>query len=189
MQLTTDRLLLRQWQAIDRDAFVAINQDPAVMRWLGPSLTEAQSDAFCERIQTSWQSNGFGLFAVERHDTPGFIGYIGLAVPRFEAPFMPCVEIGWRLARAHWGHGLATEGARAVLDWAVYTLALPNIVSFTVRDNLPSRRVMAKIGLTHNPADDFDHPLLAADNPLRPHVLYRSIFTLRACDLGPAEVG
>jgi len=173
MHLTTDRLHLRQWCANDRDAFVAINQDLAVMRWLGPSLTETQTDAFITRIQTSWQTNGFGLFAVELRDTPGFIGYIGLAVPRFEAPFMPCVEIGWRLASAHWGHGLATEGAHAVLDWAAHTVALPNIVSFTVRDNIASRRVMEKIGLTHNPADDFDHPLLAADNPLRPHVLYR----------------
>jgi RimJ/RimL family protein N-acetyltransferase len=173
MHLTTDRLLLRQWHETDRDAFVAINQDPAVMRWLGPSLTEAQTDAFIARIQTSWQTNGFGLFAVERRDTPGFIGYIGLAVPRFEAHFMPSIEIGWRLASAHWGQGLATEGAHVVLDWAVHTVSLPNIVSFTTRDNLPSRRVMAKIGLTYTPADDFDHPMLAADNPLRPHVLYR----------------
>lgn len=180
MYLTTDRLLLRQWRDDDLAAFAAINQDPAVMRWLGPSLTEAQTDAFIMRIQTSWQTNGFGLFAVELRDMPDFIGYIGLAVPRFEAPFTPCVEIGWRLASAHWGRGLATEGARAVLNWAVHTLALPNIVSFTVRDNLASRRVMAKIGLTHNPADDFDHPLLAADNPLRPHVLYRCPATAEA---------
>jgi RimJ/RimL family protein N-acetyltransferase len=173
MHLTTDRLQLRQWRETDRDAFVAINQDPAVMRWLGSIMTESQTDAFVGRIQTSWQANGFGLFAVELRDTPGFIGYIGLAVPRFEAPFMPCVEIGWRLDSAHWSQGLATEGARAVLNWAVHTLALQNIVSFTVRDNLPSRRVMEKIGLTHNPTDDFDHPMLAADNPLRPHVLYR----------------
>jgi ribosomal-protein-alanine N-acetyltransferase len=173
MYLTTDRLHLRQWRDDDLAAFAAINQDPAVMRWLGPIMTFAQTQAMLERIRTSWQTNGFGLFAVERRDASGCIGYIGLAVPRFEAPFTPCVEIGWRLASTHWGRGLATEGARAVLNWAVHTLALPNIVSFTVRDNLASRRVMAKIGLTYNPADDFDHPLLAADNPLRPHVLYR----------------
>ncbi|MFN5060976.1 MAG: GNAT family N-acetyltransferase, partial [Chloroflexota bacterium] len=113
MYLTTDRLLLRQWRDDDLAAFAAINQDPAVMRWLGPSLTEAQTDAFIMRIQTSWQTNGFGLFAVELRDMPDFIGYIGLAVPRFEASFTPCVEIGWRIASTHWGHGLATEGARA----------------------------------------------------------------------------
>lgn len=173
MHLTTERLLLRQWRDDDLAAFAAINQDPAVMRWLGPVMTIDQTSAMLERIHTSWQTNGFGLFAAERHDTPGCIGYIGLAVPRFEAHFTPCVEIGWRFASQYWGQGLATEGAQAVLTWAVHTLQLPNIVSFTVRDNLPSRRVMEKIGLTHNPADDFDHPLLAADNPLRPHVLYR----------------
>lgn len=173
MQITTDRLILRQWRDDDLAAFAAINQDPAVMRWLGPVMTIDQTSAMLERIRLGWQTNGYGLFAVELHNIPGCIGYIGLAVPRFAAHFMPCVEIGWRLASQYWGHGLATEGAQAVLTWAVHTLQLPNIVSFTVRDNLPSRRVMEKIGLTHNPADDFDHPLLSADNPLCPHVLYR----------------
>lgn len=173
MHLTTDRLILRQWRDDDLAAFAAINQDPAVMRYLGPVMTIDQTSAMLERIRLSWQTNGFGLFAVARRDSLGCIGYIGLAVPRFEAHFMPCVEIGWRLASQHWGQGLATEGALTVRDWAINTLKLPTLVSFTVRDNLPSRRVMQKIGLTHNPADDFDHPLLAADNPLRPHVLYR----------------
>lgn len=173
MNLTTDRLHLRQWRDDDLAAFAAINQDPAVMRYLGPVMTIDQTSAMLERIRLSWQTNGFGLFAVERRDAPGCIGYIGLAVPRFEAHFTPCVEIGWRLASQHWGHGLATEGALAVREWAVHILNLPTLVSFTVRDNLPSRRVMQKIGLTHDPADDFDHPMLTADNPLRPHVLYR----------------
>jgi RimJ/RimL family protein N-acetyltransferase len=102
-----------------------------------------------------------------------FIGFVGLAVPDFEAPFMPCVEILWRLAAPYWNLGLATEGARAVLDYAFSTVGLDEVLSFTVPANVRSRRVMEKLGLTHNPADDFDHPGLSSDHPLRRHVLYR----------------
>ena len=105
--------------------------------------------------------------------TGEFIGYVGLAVPGFEAHFTPCVEIGWRLATPYWNLGLATEGARAVLDYAFSTVGLNEVVSFTVPANVRSRRVMEKLGLTHNPSDDFDHPRLPPDHPLRRHVLYR----------------
>ena len=174
MQLSTTRLLLRQWHDADMAPFARVNQDPAVMRWIGDPLTYAQTEAWVARMRVTWQERGFGLFAVELRHTPGCIGYIGLSVPRFEAHFTPCVEIGWRLAHAQWGQGLASEGAQAVLTWAEQELRLPEVVSFTTRENVASQRVMQKIGLTHNQADDFDHPLLSPDHPLRPHVLYRS---------------
>jgi ribosomal-protein-alanine N-acetyltransferase len=111
---------------------------------------------------------------VERLDTHEFIGFVGLAAPRFDTAFTPCVEIGWRLAHRHWGSGFAPEGAAAALDWGFSQLALPGdeIVSFTSATNLNSQRVMQKLGMHRDPADDFDHPLVA-DGPLRRHVLYR----------------
>ena len=102
-----------------------------------------------------------------------FIGFVGLAVPRFEAHFTPCVEIGWRVAADQWNRGYATEAACAVLKYGFEIIGLSEIVSFTVPINLPSRRVMEKIGMTHNSADDFDHPLIPEGHPLRRHVLYR----------------
>jgi RimJ/RimL family protein N-acetyltransferase len=102
-----------------------------------------------------------------------FVGFVGLAVPRFDSPFMPCVEIGWRLAAEHWGRGYATEGARAALDFGFQRLSLDEIVSYTVPDNVRSRRVMEKIGMTHRSDEDFDHPLLPQGHRLRRHVLYR----------------
>jgi RimJ/RimL family protein N-acetyltransferase len=110
---------------------------------------------------------------VEVRGGAAFAGFVGLSVPRFEAHFAPCVEIGWRLAAQHWGHGYATEGARAALAFGFGTLGLEEIVAFTAPRNVRSRRVMEKIGMTYDPADDFDHPLLPEGHPLRRHVLYR----------------
>lgn len=174
MQLQTPRLQLRQWHDDDIAQFVAINQDPEVMRWIGEPLSEAQTSAWVARIRETWQENGFGLFAVELRDTPGCIGYIGVTAPRFVAHFTPCVEIGWRLAHAHWGQGLATEGAAAVLEWAHTSVQLPEVVSFTTKGNVASQRVMQKIGMQYHAADDFAHPNLPADHPFSAHVLYRS---------------
>ena len=172
--LTTTRLILRPWHDDDITPFAAINQDAAVMRWIGDPLTLAQTEAWVGRMRTMWHEHGLGLFAAELRDTPGCIGYIGLSIPRFTAHFTPCVEIGWRLASAVWGQGLASEGATAVLAWAHTVLQLPEVVSFTTRGNVASQRVMQKIGMHYSPADDFDHPMLPADHPLRPHVLYRA---------------
>jgi RimJ/RimL family protein N-acetyltransferase len=195
--LSTPRLLLRPWQDSDREPFAQMNADPRVMEFLIGPLSREESDRLVDHIQAHFQQHGFGLFAAELReassrttepDSPktsprprlssassavSFIGFIGLAVPAFEAHFTPCVEIGWRLAPAHWGCGLATEGARAVLRYAFETLALEEVVSLTVPANLASRRVMEKVGMTHSPADDFDHPLLPPGHPLRRHVLYR----------------
>lgn len=172
-ELSTARLLLRRWRASDRLPFQALNADPRVMEWMPAPLSPQESDALCTRIDQHFERHLFGVYAAELLEEKAFIGYIGLNIPAFQAPFMPCVEIAWRLAYDFWGQGLATEGARAVLRYAFETLKLPSLVSFTVPQNLRSRRVMEKLGMVHDPCNDFDHPGLPAGHPLRRHVLYR----------------
>ena len=171
--LATERLFLRPWRESDREPFARINADPVVMQHFPAPLSRAESDAVVDRIEAHFRQRGFGPFAAELRDEHTFIGFIGLSVPSFDAHFTPCVEIGWRLAAAYWGRGLATEGALAVKQYGFETLALDELVSFTVPANIGSRRVMEKIGMTNDPADDFDHPNLPEGHPLRRHVLYR----------------
>lgn len=172
-ELRTERLILRQWRDTDREPFARMNQDPAVMEFFQGLLNPAETEAMVDRIEAQFAERGFGLWAAELLDSGEFIGYVGLAVPRFDAAFTPCVEIGWRLASEHWGRGLATEGSREVVRCAFERLGMREIVSFTVPVNFRSRRVMEKLGMTHDPREDFDHPSLPAGNPLRRHVLYR----------------
>jgi ribosomal-protein-alanine N-acetyltransferase len=169
----TDRLILREWRKADRAPFAAMNADPAVMEHFPAPLTRSQSDAFVERITEHLAEHGFGLWALERRSTGEFLGFTGLAVPRFAAHFTPAVEVGWRLSRQAWGRGYATEAARAALNAGFSDFGLAEIVSFTVPANLRSRAVMERLGMTHEEADDFDHPALPLDSPLRRHVLYR----------------
>ena len=143
------------------------------MAYFPAPLSRHESDVLVTRIEAHFAEHGFGLWAVEIPHVVPFAGFIGLAIPRFTAHFTPCVEIGWRLAAAHWGQGYATEGARAVLRFGFETLGLNEIVSFTLPANHRSRRVMERIGMHHNLADDFDHPALPEGHPLRRHVLYR----------------
>lgn len=171
--IRTERLLLRRWLPEDLEPFAAMNSDPRVMRHFPDLLSRQESDALAARIEESFDENGFGLWAVEISGMTAFAGFIGLNIPRFQAHFTPAVEVGWRIAAEHWNRGYATEGARAVLRFGFDTLQLDEIVSFTVPANLASRRVMEKIGMKHDPADDFDHPLLPVGHPLRRHVLYR----------------
>ena len=171
--IATSRLQLRRWSPSDRQPFRAINADPRVMEFMPGLLSPQASDDLIARIDHHFDRHGFGVFAAELIEGKVFIGYIGLHVPSFDAPFMPAVEIAWRLAFDHWGSGLATEGARAVVQYAFETLSLPSLVSFTVPHNLRSRRVMEKIGMVHDSASDFDHPSLSAGHPLRRHVFYR----------------
>jgi RimJ/RimL family protein N-acetyltransferase len=171
-RVETERLILRTWREADREPFARINADPAVMEFFPASLSRAESDEGVDRIEKHFRERGFGLFAAELRRDGTFIGFIGLNVPRFVAHFTPCVEIGWRLAAAHWGQGLATEGARAVVRHGFETLALDEIVAFTIPANVRSRRVMEKLGMTHDPEDDFDHPGLEPGHPMRRHVLY-----------------
>ena len=171
--LTTARLLLRQWRDEDLDPYAALNADPRVREFY-PSLQSYQESAdSMHRIRDHFQRRGFGLWAVEVIGGAPFIGFIGLSVPSFDAPFMPCVELGYQLAFATWGHGYATEGSRAAVEFGFATAGLPEIVAMTTVGNERSRRVMERLGMTRNPADDFDHPHLAAGHPLRRHVLYR----------------
>ncbi|MGH8862117.1 MAG: GNAT family N-acetyltransferase [Jatrophihabitantaceae bacterium] len=170
--LTTERLILRPWRDDDLALFAALNADPEVMRFFPHTLDRQRSDAMADRIRTRVDEHGWGLWAAEVPDVAAFIGFIGLQPIPFDAPFTPTVEVGWRLAREHWGRGYAPEGAAAALDYAFATLGLDEVVSMTIPDNLPSQRVMQKVGMTRNPADDFDHPTLAHWDR-RAHVLYR----------------
>ena len=188
--LTTERLLLRPWRASDRAPFAALNADPRVMRYLGPPLARAASDALADRIEAHFAEHGFGMWAVEVRGVAEFVGIVGLGVARFEAHFTPCVEVAWRLAAAHQGCGYATEAARAALRFGFEELALAEIVALTTRENSASRAVMGRLAMQHNPRDDFEHPALAPDNPLRPHVLYRisSGTFLDVCSRMPGDV-
>jgi RimJ/RimL family protein N-acetyltransferase len=171
--LRTERLILRPWRDRDVAAFAALNADPEVMAEMGGPRNRADSEAVTRRIRAHFDAHGYGVWAAELPDVASFIGFIGLAIPGFEAFFTPCVEIGWRLARPHWGQGYASEGARAALDFGFDKLGLGEIVSFTTTTNLRSRRVMQRIGMTRRAEQDFDHPNLPEGHPLRRHVLYR----------------
>ena len=172
-ELRTDRLRLRRWLPADRAPFAALNADPRVTTYLPAPLSREESDILVAGIEAHFDRYGFGLWAVEICNVASFAGFVGLSVPRFEEHFTPCVEIGWRLGAEYWGHGYATEAARAVLDIGFAAFELDEIVTFTVQANERSRRVMQKIGMRHNRADDFNHPLLPDGHPLRRHVLYR----------------
>lgn len=173
MVIETDRLVLRRWIASDREPFARMNADPRVMEFMPAALSRQESDQLADRIEAHFRERDFGLYAAEQRRDHSFIGYTGLAVPGFRANFTSCVEIGWRLSAEHWGQGLATEGARAVARHAFEVLGIKDLVSFTVPSNFRSLRVMEKLGMTHDPADDFDHPNLPTGHPLRRHVLYR----------------
>ncbi|WP_411284265.1 GNAT family N-acetyltransferase [Lapillicoccus sp.] len=169
----TPRLVLRQWRDTDREQFAALNADPVVMEHFPAPLTRAESDAMVDRLTARIDADGYGLWAVEVRDTHEFIGFVGLARPTFETAFTPCTEIGWRLARAAWGQGFATEAASAALDVAFGPLGLDEVLSWTFMGNLASRAVMERLGMTRDPADDFDHPRLPEGDRLRRHVLHR----------------
>ncbi|MFL6155236.1 MAG: GNAT family N-acetyltransferase [Marmoricola sp.] len=171
--LRTERLDLRQWRESDREPFAALNADPVVMEHFPKLLTRAESDAMIDRHEVALAAGEPGVFAAEVRATGEFIGFIGLAVPKFHAAFTPCVEVGWRLARSAWGQGYASEAGLAALRYGFTTLGLDEIVSFTSVGNLRSRAVMERIGMTRDPAEDFEHPNLEPGHRLRPHVLYR----------------
>lgn len=136
-------------------------------------LTHAQSDAMIDQMEAHFDERGFGLWALAIADTGQFIGFTGLSTPRFPGHFMPAIEIGWRLARSAWGFGYASEAAHCALRFGFEEADLPEIVSFTAIGNVRSQAVMSRIGMTRDPADDFDHPLVPEGSRLRRHVLYR----------------
>ncbi len=169
----SQRLILREWKTEDLAPFVLINQDPLVMEHMPALLSKEESTAFRDRIVAHFQEHSFGLYACETKDTHEFIGYVGLQQYTQKTHFAPTVEIGWRLSSQHWGKGYATEAAKLVLDKGFREFNLPEIVSLTIPANVPSQRVMQKLGMHHDPKDNFHHPALPHDHPLSWHVLYR----------------
>ncbi len=168
--IETPRLLLRQWHINDIPVYCALNLDPVVMEFF-PSVTgETASREHAEKIQKMISQKGYGLFAVERKDSGSFIGFTGLSHPSFKAPFTPCTEIGWRLAKEHWGNGFATEAAKAVLQFAFNKLNFTEILSFTATLNKRSENIMQKTGMQKK--ENFLHPSLPNGHRLQEHVLY-----------------
>jgi RimJ/RimL family protein N-acetyltransferase len=172
IEFKTARLALRAWKEWHREPFAAMNSDPEVMRYFPSLSTAEQSNAIVDVWSQQLAEIGWSNWAVETLDTGEFIGFIGLSVPRRHLPFSPCVEIGWRLKQAAWGHGYATEGATECLRVGFEQLGLEEVVSFTALVNVPSIRVMQRIGMTDANAD-FEHPAVPQGSALRPHCLYK----------------
>jgi len=176
IELPTPRLTLRQWRPSDLEPFAAMNADADVMRYYPETWTKEQSDAFAQRVMRLIDERGWGFWAVEERASCQFIGFVGLHVPSHELPFAPCVEVGWRLAKAHWGRGYATEAARAAIVFGFDRLRLVQIVAFTSIGNVRSRAVMERLGMTVD--GEFDHLDVPIESGLRRHVLYRLYSTL-----------
>jgi len=171
--LETPRLLLRRWTAADREPFAGMNADAEVMRYFPATLSRTQSDAFADRIQAAFDADGFGLWALEVRGGEPFVGFTGIWRLPESNPHAGKVEVGWRLARAAWGNGYTVEAARTAVAYGFDQAGLDEIVSMTAVANAPSRAVMERLGMLHDPAEDFDHPEVPQDSPLCRHVLYR----------------
>ncbi len=172
IEFDTKRLHVRQWREADFVPFATLNGDPKVMEYFPKLLNRTESDEVATRIQTTIAERGWGFWAVALKTTNTFIGFVGLHIPTIELPCSPCVEIGWRLATAHWGQGYAPEAANAALGIGFETLGLDEIVSFTALQNHRSQRVMEKLGMQKDTAT-FEHPNVPMGNALREHCLYR----------------
>ena len=170
-EISTERLIMRGWRESDLAPWAAMNADPEVRRYVGPLLTPGQAEAWVLNFQDDLDRHGFGFWALEVRASGDFIGFTGLDIVEEEMP-VTGVEIGWRLARSAWGHGYATEAARAALEYGFGILTLPEIVAITMAANLRSQAVMERIGMTRDPAEDFDDPDVAEPS-LRRHVVYR----------------
>jgi RimJ/RimL family protein N-acetyltransferase len=170
--IETGRLILRPYRDADRAAFAELNGHPEVGAWLGGVLDRAQSDALMDRLGAHMAENGYGFWGAERKADGRLVGAIGLMTMGDDLPAPGAVELGWRLHPDAQGAGLATEGARAARDWALANLDVPELVAITAETNVRSQAVMRKLGMTHDPARDFDHPRLADDHPLKRHVFY-----------------
>lgn len=173
MILETERLILRPWRDDDRPLFADFLADPEVMRFYPRPRTREEANDWIDANIAGLEKGTGHFLAAERKSDGAFIGLIGTSEFDFDLPGHPKREVGWVLGKDYWGHGYAPEGARASLAHAFDVLGVPEVVAFTYRGNLPSRRVMEKLGMTRDPADDFDHPRIAEGDPIRPHVLYR----------------
>ncbi len=173
MPIVSDRLILRDWCDADRQPFADMSADPSVMEFLLPLATRDACDAWIDRQRAHSAKYGFCFWAVTEKHGGAFLGAVGLLHVAYSAHFTPAVELGWRIARAFWGQGYAPEAAKAALQYGFDTLKLPEIVANAAVGNEKSRRVMAKLGMRHDPADDFDHPRVPDGSPLKRQVLYR----------------
>ncbi len=171
-EIITPRLILRPWRDADRAPLAAITGDPHTMRFFGITRTPAQSDAWMDRTQAHIDRNGFGIWATELPDT-GLIGFVGLSTIPLHLPVTPGVELVWTLGASWWGHGYAPEAALAAAADGFSRLGPAELLAFTAAVNAPSRRVMEKIGMRHDPVASFDHPGIAAGHISLRHVLYR----------------
>jgi RimJ/RimL family protein N-acetyltransferase len=172
-ELRTERLLLRRWRDSDREPFFLINSDPRVMEFYPKPFTRNESDDVMDRYETSFNENGFGRFAVERCSDAVFLGMAGILTATHPARQETFIDIGWRLSSDYWGHGFATEAARTIVRHAFEDLNLDALVALAAAANVRSVRVMQKLGMAHNPSDDFDEPQFPIGHPARHHVLYR----------------
>ena len=172
-ELRTERLLLRRWRAEDLEPCAAMNTQAEVVEHLPSSFSRAESAAFRERIEHSFERRGYGLWAIELIGREPFVGCAGLLDVGADLPFAAAVEVGWRLAYEWWGRGLATEAAAAAIAYGFEELGLTELLAYTARRNERSRRVMARLGMRHDRAEDFLHPALGPEDPLAPHVVYR----------------
>jgi RimJ/RimL family protein N-acetyltransferase len=176
-ELRTERLRLRDWRDADLAPFAELNADPIAMEHFPSTLSPEQSAKMIDRLRERWALHGLSWWAVDALESGEFLGAVGLMRVDMDAQFNdpedPSIEIGWRLRRAVWGHGLAPEAATAALEWAFDARDAEEVVAFTVVANERSRRVMEKLGMSHDPDGDFDHPRVTDGSPLRRHVLYR----------------
>lgn len=168
--ISTERLCLRKWQYPDYEPFISLNADPDVMKYFPKILNREESLAMIERIRISFETNNYGLYAVEHKISKEFLGFTGFSKPSFKISFTPCIEIGWRFKKDVWGNGYATEAASACLNYGFGELGFNQVFSFTTIGNLKSESVMKRIGM--NKIGEFNHPSLDASSALRPHVLY-----------------
>lgn len=173
--IQTARLRLRQWTDEDVAAWAEMNADPRVMEFFVSTTPVERSRELAGILRKDLERNGYGWFVMERKDKPGFAGVAAIDDIRFDVPFEPRREIGWRLPVESWGHGYATEAASALLYYAFKELRWPEIVAMTTMKNVRSRRVMEKLGMTHDAAEDFDHPRVPDGHPIKRHVLYRKV--------------
>lgn len=174
IEFQTDRLKLRQWKESDLPIFASMNADPQVMKYYPSVLNEEESHNIAHKFEALIREKGWGFWAVEKLEDERFIGFVGLNEPTYDLPVTPCVEIGWRLGKEHWGKGYATEAAKSCLDFAFNKLNLTEVYSFTSVTNKKSAAVMERIGMM-NTNNNFEHPLIPENHPLREHCLYKSI--------------
>lgn len=170
--IDTGRLALRPWRADDAEPFLAMCNDAAVMEFLGPPMTRAQVDEVIERQNAIQRQLGHCFWAVQPHDSADMIGFCGLKPGPAGTPLDGRIEIGWRLAQAHWGKGFAKEAARAALDWGFANLPVRDIWAITVPGNMRSWGLMERLGMERRDDMAFDHPALADNDPLKPHITY-----------------